>query len=201
VLEIDGRRRFAYRSRYFDTADLRCFWDHVHGRKPRFKARTRCYLDSGECQFEVKLKTAGETDKRQVPHPPDADERVTPAARALLDETLEAAGISPVGELAPVLCTLFDRITLAAREGDARLTCDFELRLLRPDGGGARLDEELVLVETKSEDGRSRADAALAELGVEPLSLSKYRTGIDLLVERDPTPSAAGRRRHFVTNE
>jgi hypothetical protein len=200
VLEIDDRRRFSYRSVYFDTADLRCFWDHVHGRHPRFKARTRCYLDPGECYFEVKLKTrAGETDKRQVEHPVDADDRVTPNARALLDDTLDAAGVEPVGDVEPVLCTLFDRITLAAREGDARLTCDLRLRLVLPGGGEARLDDELVLVETKSADGRSRADAALAELGVESLDLSKYRTGIDLLVERDPSGATAGLRRCFST--
>src|SRR4051812_22362609 len=57
ALEIDGRRRFSYRTVYFDTPDLRTFHDHVAGRRPRFKLRTRCYLDSQNCQFEVKVKT------------------------------------------------------------------------------------------------------------------------------------------------
>jgi hypothetical protein len=66
ALEIDGHRCFAYRSVYFDTPDRRCFWDHVHGRVPRFKARTRLYQDTGSCVFELKLKrTDDEMDKRQ----------------------------------------------------------------------------------------------------------------------------------------
>jgi hypothetical protein len=65
ALEIDGHRCFAYRSVYFDTPDRRCFWDHVHGRVPRFKARTRLYQDTGSCVFELKLKrTDDETSSR-----------------------------------------------------------------------------------------------------------------------------------------
>jgi hypothetical protein len=37
---------------------------------------------------------------------------------------------------------------------------------------------DLVLVETKTEDGRSPADRALAEMGYETISLSKYRVGM-----------------------
>jgi hypothetical protein len=42
-----------------------------------------------------------------------------------------------------------------------------------------------VVVASKSEDGHAAADRILAELGQSTISLSKYRTGIDLLVERD----------------
>ena len=197
VLDIDGRRRFAYRSVYFDSADLRCYRDHVDGARPRFKARTRCYLDTGACHFEVKLKTRDDqTDKRQLDHPPDADDRLPAAARELLDRTLAETGIQPVGPLAPVLCTLFDRITLAARSGGSRLTCDLALRLAQPDGAEARLDERLVLVETKSADGRSGADDVLRRLGVLPLSLSKYRAGIELLIAPRDTPL----RRYFESS-
>jgi hypothetical protein len=188
VLQIDDRRVFGYRSVYFDTAELRCFHDHVEDRRPRFKARTRCYLDAGECHFEVKLGVGdGETDKRMIEHPPAADDCVTEPARRLLDTTLGEAGIDPVGELVPMLSTRFDRITLAAREGDSRMTCDLRLELADTDGRTARMHDDLVLVESKSEDGRSRPDEVLARMGVAPLALSKYRTGIDLLIEQDPT--------------
>jgi VTC domain len=56
VLDMDGQRVFAYRTTYFDTPDLRCFTDHVEDQHPRFKARTRLYVDSDSCVFEVKLK-------------------------------------------------------------------------------------------------------------------------------------------------
>jgi VTC domain len=60
ALEIDGRRRFGYESVYFDTPDLRCFTDHVQGRRPRFKVRSRLYRDTGACFFDVKVKRADE---------------------------------------------------------------------------------------------------------------------------------------------
>jgi hypothetical protein len=193
ALEIDGRRRFRYRSVYFDTPDLRTFHDHVAGRRPRFKLRTRCYPDGGGCRFEVKVKTEeDETDKRQVDHPPEAPDRLGEDARRLVDEALSDAGTERVGDLNPVLRTEFERLTLVARDGTARVTCDLDLELERlPDGPRIRLRGDRVVLETKSEDGESAADVALAEQGVDPVSLSKYRTGVDLLVERDPSGETA----------
>jgi hypothetical protein len=199
VLEIGGRRQFAYRSVYFDTPGLRAFHDHVQGVHPRFKLRTRCYLDGGGCRFEVKLKTSGdETDKRQVEHPEDAPERLTDAARALVADTLEEAGVAAAEDLRPVLATEFHRFTLAAREGGGRLTADTDLRLRRlPDGAARAMDASLVLVETKTGDGRGRADALLRAAGHAAVSLSKYRTGVDLLLERDDSPETAAVRHAF----
>ena len=188
VLTIDERREFAYETVYFDTPGLRCYREHVEGRRPRFKARTRLYADSALCQFEVKIKREDdETDKRQANHPPDQVDRMGERARRLVRDALEEAGIEPPDEMEPVLRTDFLRSTLAADEGGARLTCDRDLRLARMDGEAVHMRPGLVLVETKSEDGSSRADRLLAEAGVEPLSLSKYRVGVDLLVEADPT--------------
>ena len=198
VLEIEGRRQFAYDTVYFDTEDLRCFRDHSADVKPRFKARTRRYVDAGDCVFEVKVKREdGSTDKRQTDHEGDAD-ALTPAAQELLEDTLRDAGIKPPGELAPVLRTSFDRATLAAREGDARLTVDVGVTLARMDGEAVRLRDELALVESKSEDGDSPADRVLAELGATSLSLSKYRTGIDALLRRDETGEVEEARALFL---
>jgi hypothetical protein len=191
VLEIDGRRVFAYDTVYLDTEDLRCFRDHVEDVRPRFKARTRCYLDAGDCVFEVKVKHGdGETDKRQTDD--------TDAARELLESTLRDAGIVPPGELTEVLRTSFDRATLAAREGDTRLTIDVGVTLATIGGESVRLRGGLALVETKSEDGESPGDRVLAELGARRVSLSKYRTGIDALLRRDETGEVEEARELFV---
>src|SRR5262245_59343609 len=56
VLEIAGRRRFAYRSTYFDTPELRVFRDHLQQRRLRYKCRSREYVDCDARFFEVKLK-------------------------------------------------------------------------------------------------------------------------------------------------
>ena len=198
VLEIDGGREFGYDTVYFDTGDLRCFRDHADDVKPRFKARTRRYVDSGVCVFEVKVKPEeGGTDKRQADHEA-APEMLTHAAERLVEETLREAGVEPAGELAPVLRTTFRRITLAAREGGARLTIDLGVTLATLDGRAVRMRHGLALVETKSDDGDSPADGVLADLGAERISLSKYRTGIDALLRRDDSGELAAARALFA---
>jgi hypothetical protein len=182
VLDMDGRREFAYETVYFETPSLRCFRDHVEGNFPRFKARTRLYRDSRSCVFEVKLKDAdGETDKRQVEHPAERTDELTDDARECLDSALDSCGIELDEPVEPRLKTGFRRITLAARGKPERLTCDVGVRLTGSDGTAAILDSGLVLVETKSEHGRSPADRVLEELGVEEISISKYRVGMSLV--------------------
>jgi hypothetical protein len=92
---------------------------------------------------------------------------------------------SEIARSAPVLRTTVRRITLAAREGGARLTIDLGVTLATMDGRAVRMRDGLALVETKSEDGDSPADGVLREFGAERLSLSKYRTGVDALLRRD----------------
>jgi VTC domain len=182
VLEIDDRRAFGYESVYFDTPDLRCFSDHVEGRLPRFKARTRYYRDSDHCVFEVKLKrTENETDKRQLEYRPDDRDRVTSAGASCVDEALDDLDLELREPLAPRLRTSFSRATLAAGEGAERLTCDVDVRLRAPGGHAVVLRDDLVLLEAKSQDGDSPADRVLADTGVSPVSLSKYRVGTALL--------------------
>lgn len=184
ALEIDGRRSFDYESIYFDTPDLRCFEDHVEGRRPRFKIRTRLYRDSATCFLEVKVKTRDdETVKRQRPHDPSAHGGLDPDARRFLDEVLrECTGEKAPVELAPSLTTRYDRTTLGAVDGGQRVTCDADVRLVAGDGQTRTLRERLVLVETKTEEGGGPVDGALEERDHASVTISKYRLGVGMLV-------------------
>jgi hypothetical protein len=186
VLEIDGHRRFRYESVYFDTPGLRCFHDHVEGRRPRFKARSRLYRETGACFFEVKVR-GEEMMKRQRPYELESHGAVSDEARRFLDETLrELAGEGAPGDIAPSLSTRYDRITVGARNGGERATIDLAVELRTMDDRAARLREDRALVETKSEAGGGRVDALLRERGFEAVSISKYRLGVGLLLADDP---------------
>jgi VTC domain len=195
VLEIDDRRWFSYESTYFDTASLRCFRDHVEDRAPRFKLRTRLYADSGKCNFEVKVKRDGdETDKQQIEIDAEGRDRIDPEIARFLDRALREVPDPPApDDFAPTLITSFRRCTLAAANESERVTCDDSLELRSRGGAIARLRDALVVVETKTEDGRGRCDRLLAEAGVEPVSFSKYRVGVGLLIAEDPDPPLADR--------
>jgi hypothetical protein len=183
VLEIDGQRSFGYESVYFDTADLFTYRAHVQRRRRRFKVRTRTYADTGLCMFEVKLSgTRGETVKQRVPHPGDRRAELTEPALAHLAAALESAHHHdlPTG-LAPSVGTTYRRTTFVTRAGDARLTCDVNLVCHDP-AHEVRDRGTHVLVESKSSrHGDSAADRLLRDLGVRPVSVSKYCVGIAAL--------------------
>jgi hypothetical protein len=201
ALEIDGRRRFTYESVYFDTPNLRCFRDHVEGVRPRFKVRSRVYRETGACFFEIKVKQADdETVKRQCDYDHRDHGTITPEARAFVDEALqELAGEAAPADLAPTLITTYGRLTLVAREGGERATLDVAVGLRSMDGRDVELRDGVVVAETKTGDGESRLDDVLRSAGCQPVSVSKYRLGVGLLLADDPESASSETLRRCFT--
>jgi hypothetical protein len=200
VLEIDGERVFEYESTYFDTPSLRCFRDHVRDRRPRYKLRTRCYVTTDECHFEVKVKRDdGDTVKRSVEYDPDERGRVEPGARDLIAAVLPECGLEvPDEHLVPSLITSFQRVTVAARERAERTTFDFAVTMRVPEGDLAQLEPQYAIAETKTPDGNGAWDSALAAAGFEPISLSKYRLGTGLLRAPHDDPGYACQAKNLL---
>ncbi|MFF4739345.1 polyphosphate polymerase domain-containing protein [Streptomyces sp. NPDC001262] len=174
ALTIDGRRTFRYHSVYYDTPGLRSFHDHRQGRRLRFKIRERVYEDSGERQFEIKLKgRRGDTVKHRRPLTGAATPLDTGHRSFLADTLHHAYGIDSPTALAPSLSTDYLRATLVG-DGE-RITCDAGLvcrdlraqRTVQCDGG-------LVLVETKTAGHLTEADLLLHSYGVRPAVFTKY---------------------------
>jgi hypothetical protein len=180
VLEIDGRRVFGYESVYFDTAALDLFRAHRQGRRRRYKARVRTYLDSGACMFEVKLKgRRGETVKHRLPYRLEDRGRMNPEAAEFMAQLLAQEYGERLPELEPAVTTSYSRLTLVDLEAGARLTCDVDLVCSR--GELRASGSDLILVESKSAGSGSAADAALREMGVRPIGISKYCIAVALL--------------------
>lgn len=184
VLLAGGARIAAYESLYFDDPELRGYHDHVRGRAPRHKVRTRHYPERGVSFVEVKRKTSGgRTEKERRPHPFGEP--------ALSDEEVAwALGIT--GWAGPVLLpqawTRFRRITLLGLDSSERVTLDLDLRLQR--APSTRRLEGLVIAEVKQPrlDPRSPAIVALRRAGARRRSVSKYALAMGML--------AAGVRRN-----
>jgi hypothetical protein len=176
VLEIDGLRAFRYRTTYYDTDDLLTYRMHVQGRRRRFKARKRRYVESGLSRFEVKLKgLRGRTEK--VACASDPCDELTPADLAFLREQVGAAcGLALDAPLRPVLTVRTRRLTVAAPALGERLTIDVALRL-----GEGRLADGFAIVESKSAGRSAVADDVLRTLGARPAGgCSKYLLGTAL---------------------
>lgn len=178
VLEIDGRRSFAYRSVYFDTPSFDSYLGAAYRRRRRFKVRTRIYLDSGTAMLEVKTKGARNTTiKTRRAHdidPSTLDEK----GRAFV---VEVSGQRGLGDrLQPTLTSTYRRTTLVDLDDVARLTIDSDLRCADWKGHEIHLADRMV-VETKSSGAPSAADRWLWSNGIRPEKISKYGTGLAAL--------------------
>ncbi|WP_068377314.1 VTC domain-containing protein [Paraglaciecola hydrolytica] len=56
VLEINNQRISRYYNQYFDTNNLRFYYDHHNGKLNRYKVRQQTYLDTNTQFLEVKFK-------------------------------------------------------------------------------------------------------------------------------------------------
>ncbi|WP_107082028.1 VTC domain-containing protein [Streptomyces caatingaensis] len=181
ALEIGGRRVFRYRSVYYDTPGLRSFHDHRQGRRVRFKIRERVYEDSGERQFEIKVKgRRGSTVKHR--RRLAGSERVLEGecGRFLADTLRHSCGLGTPDGLKPSLRTDYTRATLVA--AGQRVTCDAGLSCVEPDTGRiVRCDPGLVLVETKTAGRLSDTDRMLHAQGLRPAVFTKYCGGLAAL--------------------
>lgn len=186
VLTIEEKRRFMYRTVYFDSPEFRFFRDHVQRRRHRFKVRTRTYVDTGTCHLEVKSKGyRGQTVKQRIDHPIEDPWNLTEAGTEFIDSIVaEAPGrVPPSEQLQPVLETIYDRITLC-HDGQ-RLTCDLDIRAVN--GDDSHVGPQDVLVETKSEGGGGRWDQLLKAAGIRPHQVSKYCVAAALLYPELPS--------------
>ena len=191
VLEIDGARSFAYDSTYFDTPELDAYRLAATRRRRRFKVRTRTYVDSGSCFVEVKTRAGrGTTVKERQPHD---DAGHLGGAHTFVSARLADAGAPPAPVLTPALRSSYRRTTLLL--DDARVTLDTGLvwELLTSDGVSAAIGDRVV-VETKTAagSGPSSVDRLLWRAGHRPDRISKYATGLAVLVP--DLPDAPWRR-------
>jgi VTC domain. len=197
ILEIDGLRTFRYESVYFDTPDFDQFRAHRQGRRKRYKVRSRTYKDTGLSMFEVKTKgRRGATVKHRLPQGSQEAGVLTPRGQAFLAEVLASEYGLRVPHMLPVLDSAYVRGTFVNPEDGERLTCDVDL--VYADDRNRLRGPDLVVVETKSADGRGAADRALAGMGIRPVSMSKYCIGMALLHPELPANRWSRLlRRHF----
>lgn len=179
ALEAAGVRSTTYVTTYFDTVDLRCYRDHLQGRRRRFKVRTRRYGDADSMMLELKLKgRAGQTVKHRWPLAGEEPLVLDLAAMRLLDDTIQANYGWPIqAELGRTVQTRYERITLANLARSERITIDRRLSTVSEEGC-AEFDASQVLVETKATTRHGEGFNTMVRLGHRPRRVSKYCLGV-----------------------
>lgn len=194
VLEIDGRRAFAYDSVYFDTPDHLSYRLTAQRRRHRFKLRTRCYVDTGSAYLELKTKSGrGATVKERISYEVADHGSLSEEGRAFLAPRLSGHGFDPalIEQVQPSLVSRYLRTTLLMPDG-SRATIDTDLQWQdgRHRRGGRAHGVALpghVILESKSAGPPSRLDTALWRAGHRPSSISKFGTGTAALNPQLPS--------------
>ncbi len=173
VLEVDGTRGTAYRSLYYDTADLQHYRDHHNKRTFRVKVRFREYIGSNLIFLEVKRKTGrGRTDKTRIRVDAIPQELSTEQAAFVKEASRNEAS------LVPTLWNHFTRYTFVSKTSPERLTMDLGLRYTDPTGAGDL--GSIVVAELKQQraDRSSHFVEIMRSMGHRPSGMSKYCVGM-----------------------
>lgn len=178
VLEHEDTRCSSYSSLYFDQLNLQMFKQHHDGLLPRYKFRTRTYLDSGLTFFEVKRKSnQGRTVKSRVRIPARSDYLGSAESALVREHTgFEAHTFRPSVEVR------YRRIMLTDRANTERVSLDLDLSF---NGMGAGADvsfEPAAICEVKQArfNRASPALRALRDVGARTGSMSKYCIGVTM---------------------
>lgn len=175
---IKGNWSAAYSTTYFDTPAQTFYRQHVNGRLNRHKVRIRTYLDTKTSFLEIKSKiNKGRTIKNRIPVMPN--NWLEPMHRDFIGLYMDA---SIVQSIKPFLGNRFQRITLASKQMDERVTVDTGLEFY-----DFQSDEVLrcglpAIIEIKQDRSAVSPMALhLRQLRFKSSGLSKYCLGMNLL--------------------
>lgn len=175
VQESNGLRNSPYYTCYFDTKDVRMYYDHQRGKKSRRKIRIREYLNSGTLPFlEIKDKNnKGRTKKKRVAM--ESGQRLDDYSDFISKHSeFNASGLYPRIE------NRFNRITLVNKEKTERITIDTSLEFHNFASDRGLSLPQLVIIEWKrdGQSGNSRLKPLLRALRIHESGFSKYIIGM-----------------------
>lgn len=178
VLEINGTRIFSYENNYFDTPDLQFFRDHHNGYVNRIKVRSRRYVESDLCFFEIKQKEkVDRTNKHREPVPDmiyDIDDIRKNIIQEYTRKTLD--------EITLILKNNFNRITLVNNQFTERVTIDMNLHFI--DNEHDIKFKKIAIIEIKQSKNTQSSPLTtfLKYNHIREQSISKYIYGVITLI-------------------
>ena len=174
LLKINDISIFRYRTSYYDTADLKFYFDHHNGKGNRYKIREREYNQTGQNYIEVKTKT---------------NKNLTIKFRNIINnwsestEFIEAHTKIIGSDLHQSLCSEYTRITLLHKQKKEKVTLDFNLFFFEKQHFIQY--NNLVIAEVKADNiSTIHFNTIMKKHKIRSGSLSKYCLG---LISLNPT--------------
>lgn len=174
ILEIQKRRIFTYENIYFDSDSFQLYHDHHNGYVNRVKVRSRKYVETNNCFFEVKKKEHIERTQKHRETTTDLVRELN-ADQLLFIQSLYRKKIQP---LSPVLENHFNRMTFANKSLTERVTIDFNVQF--SDQDKHCILDDLFIIEIKKDKNhhQSLIEKRIKELNMRPQGFSKYVYGM-----------------------
>jgi len=176
-IQTSGNDRiFGYESLYFDTPEMKSYFDHHQGKRIRYKVRFRKYLDTGDVFLEIKKKKNDiRTDKKRQEF--EFSSTLNDQHFKFLNKHIEI----PISGFSPAIWTNFNRITLTGKNRCERITIDTGIHF-KSDINTVNLPF-LTVIEVKynKTEGISPFTKILKDFRISPLGISKYILGNVLL--------------------
>ncbi|MDA3953630.1 MAG: polyphosphate polymerase domain-containing protein [Bacteroidales bacterium] len=176
-IQASGSERiFGYESLYFDTPEMKTYFDHHMGKRIRYKIRFRKYMDTGDVFLEVKKKKDYiRTNKKR-----NQCKLTSNLEKSHLDFIHDNI-IIPDSGLYPTIWTIFDRITLAGKKHLERITIDTNVRFKNNSHEISMPGLSIIEVKRDKANGISPFTQTLREFNIRPNGFSKYVMGNVLL--------------------
>lgn len=174
VLEINGVRVFSYENNYFDTPDLQFFRDHHNGYVNRIKVRSRRYVESDLCFFEIKKKEKiDRTNKHREELSCMISDIDINRKNVIQDYTRKN-----IGEVNLILKNNFSRVTLVNHHFTERVTIDMNLHFI--DNQKDIKFGKIAIIEVKQSKNShsSPITNSLKQHHIRSQSISKYIYGV-----------------------
>ncbi len=174
VITKEGNLSRIYETEYYDTVERDAFYRHHQGKLPRYKIRTRTYLDTNDQFLEIKYKNnRGRTEKYR--HKLSSTEHLFEQSGVF--SFLNEHNIDNLNELKKALLVKYTRISLKHKKLNERMTIDFDMSFTS--GLNNALLGEVVFMEVKQEKSmKSPVMIALKAMNKHSVSLSKYCYGL-----------------------
>ena len=177
LLTINNLNILNYHTQYFDSPDLKCYYDHHNGARSRFKVRFREYSDTGQVFLEVKEKNNKERTIKNRILVERMENSLSDQAVSFIEQYTRVDGCC----LIPAMLTKFSRITLVNEQDKQRITIDLNISF--ENKRGVKKIPYLVICEVKLDRniGRNIFSDILKSQRIYPLNMSKYSIGTALL--------------------
>ncbi|MBL7911125.1 MAG: polyphosphate polymerase domain-containing protein [Bacteroidia bacterium] len=176
VLSINNNLKLSYRTQYYDTPEFAMYMRHHNDALNRYKVRHRTYQESNTGFLEVKLKNnKGRTIKERIAQDVLQSKWTETENNFIADRTTYA----PQTLITSVLVK-YTRITLINTRVNEKVTIDVDIAFSN-DNNGHELGNVVIAEVKQAVKAKTPALAILKDLGIKPVSLSKYCLGVNYL--------------------